>query len=53
MSRRAWKGLKSYKLESLAKLGELNATGSHRALKDCELTVTVYCAVAAKLKSVS
>jgi DNA polymerase III epsilon subunit-like protein len=42
MARRAWPGLKSYKLIELAKLGGLSSAGTHRALKDAELTVTVY-----------
>lgn len=50
MSRRAWPGLKSYKLSYLAK--SLDTTGTHRALKDCELTVTVYCAAANILRRV-
>ncbi len=49
MSRRAWPGLKSYKLASLAGIGGLDTNGNHRALKDCELTVTVYAAAASKL----
>lgn len=53
MARKAWPGLKSYKLENLAKAGGLSATGNHRALKDCELATTVYIAAAAKLKSIS
>lgn len=52
MSRRAWPGLKSYKLENLAKTGGLSTQGNHRALKDCELTTTVYMSAAAKLSSV-
>lgn len=52
MSRRAWPGLKSYKLESLIKIGGLSTQGNHRALKDCELTTTVYMGAAAKLRSV-
>jgi DNA polymerase III subunit epsilon len=52
MSRRAWPGLKSYRLENLAKTGGLSTQGNHRALKDCELTTTVYMSAAAKLSSV-
>jgi DNA polymerase III epsilon subunit family exonuclease len=53
MSRRAWPGLKSYKLASLAGMGGLDTNGNHRALKDCELTMTVYAAAATKLGRIS
>jgi DNA polymerase III epsilon subunit family exonuclease len=52
MARRAWPKLKSYKLAKLANTGGLDTKGIHRALKDCELTVTVYAAAAAKLRSI-
>ena len=52
MARRAWPGLKSYKLADLANTGGLSNKGHHRALKDCELTITVYTAAASKLGSV-
>jgi DNA polymerase III epsilon subunit family exonuclease len=52
MARRAWPGLKSYKLEDLARTGGLNTEGKHRALKDCELTITVYTAAANKLRRI-
>ncbi len=52
MARRAWPGQKSYKLESLARNAGFSTTGTHRALKDCELTVTVYGAAAVKLRRV-
>jgi DNA polymerase III subunit epsilon len=52
MARRAWPGLKSYKLAKLANTGGLDTKGIHRALKDCELTITVYGAAAAKLRSI-
>lgn len=42
MARRAFPGLQSYKLTELAKLGGISSVGAHRALKDAELTVTVY-----------
>lgn len=51
MARRAWPGLKSYKLGDLAKIGGLSSKGTHRALKDCELTMTVYSSAASKLRS--
>ncbi len=53
MSKRAWPGLKSYKLESLAKRGNLSTKGNHRALKDCELTALIYMTAAATLKSIT
>jgi DNA polymerase-3 subunit epsilon len=49
MARRAWPGLRSYRLGTLAAMGGLDTKGTHRALKDCELTITVYCAAANKL----
>lgn len=52
MPRRAWPNQKSYKLEKLAALGGLHTQGTHRALKDCELTLTVYCAAANKLRCI-
>lgn len=53
MSRRAWPGLKSYKLANLAGMGGLDTNGNHRALKDCELTISVYAAAATKLGRIS
>lgn len=53
MSRRAWPGLKSYRLVNLAEMGGLSTQGNHRALKDCELATTVYMSAAAKLRSVN
>jgi DNA polymerase III epsilon subunit family exonuclease len=52
MAKRAWPGLRSYKLGNLATIGGLNTQGTHRALKDCELTITVYCAAANKLRCI-
>jgi len=51
MARRAWPDLKSYKLTDVAR--SLNIKGAHRALKDCELTVTVYCAATLELRRLS
>lgn len=51
MTKRAYPGLKSYKLSSLAKAGNLDSNGMHRALKDCEMTITVYASAATKLRS--
>ena len=53
MSRRAWPGLKSYRLVNLAEMGGLSTQGNHRALKDCELAATVYMSAAVKLRSVN
>jgi len=53
MARRAWPGLKSYKLADLAKIGGLSTKGTHRTLKDCELTMIVYTSAASKLKTVA
>ncbi len=52
MARRAWPGLKSYKLKDIANIRGLSTEGNHRALKDCELTITVYSEAAAELGSV-
>ena len=53
MARRAWPGLKSYRLPDLAKIGNLSDEDNHRALGDCKRTMIVYTAAAAKLKSAS
>lgn len=52
MARRAWPGLKSYKLVDLAERGGLSFRGNHRAIKDCELTTTIYIAAAKKINSI-
>jgi DNA polymerase III epsilon subunit-like protein len=52
MVRRAWPGRKSYRLMDLSTDGGLMTKGNHRALKDCELTITVYGAAAAKLRCI-
>jgi DNA polymerase III epsilon subunit family exonuclease len=52
MARRAWPGRRSYRLVDLSRAGSLATKGNHRTLKDCQLTITVYCAAASKLKSV-
>ena len=51
MSRRAWPGLKSYRLQTLAKMGGLKGGLAHRALADCQLALTVYTSAASKLGS--
>jgi DNA polymerase III subunit epsilon len=53
MSRRAWPGQKSYKLANLAAKGGLTTNGTHRALKDCQLTMIVYTAAATTLGRIS
>jgi len=53
MARRAWPELTSYGLADLANTGGLSTKGNHRALKDCELTITVYTSAASKLKTVA
>jgi DNA polymerase III epsilon subunit family exonuclease len=52
MARRAWPGRRSYRLADLSRGGGLATKGNHRTLKDCQLTMTVYCAAASKLKSI-
>jgi DNA polymerase III subunit epsilon len=49
MSRRAWPGLKSYRLRDLGKRGGLAVNGEHRALADCQLALTVYTSAGSKL----
>jgi len=51
MARRAWPGLRSYKLSDLATMGNLSAEGTHRALGDCNRTAYIYGAAAMELKS--
>jgi DNA polymerase III epsilon subunit family exonuclease len=53
MARRAWPGRKSYRLVDIAKDGNLDSKDTHRALGDCQRALTVYCAAASKLRSVS
>lgn len=42
ISKEKIKGLTSYKLESLANYFNVDYTGAHRAIKDCEITLDVY-----------
>ena len=49
MARRAFPGMPSYKLSELAKAGGIDATGAHRALKDCRMTLTVYTSCVSRL----
>jgi DNA polymerase III epsilon subunit family exonuclease len=53
MARRAWPGLKSYRLPDLAKIGKLPDEDNHRALGDCKRTMIVYTSAAVELKSTS
>jgi DNA polymerase III epsilon subunit family exonuclease len=53
MARRAWPDLESYKLVDVVECGGLSTKGNHRALKDAELTMTVYAAAAETLGSLS
>lgn len=52
MARRAWPGMKSYRLGELAKQGNLNIEGVHRALADAQLAMIVYGAAARKLGTI-
>lgn len=42
ISKEKIKGLSSYKLENLANYFNVDYTGAHRAIKDCEITLDVY-----------
>ncbi|MDO4282049.1 MAG: 3'-5' exonuclease [Clostridia bacterium] len=42
LSRKYVKGIKNYKLETLANHFHVNYSGAHRSLKDCEITYEVY-----------
>lgn len=42
LSRKYIKGIKNYKLETLANYFNVNYSGAHRSLKDCEITFEVY-----------
>lgn len=53
MSRRAWPDRRSYRLDDLAKDGNINQGQAHRALEDARRALIVYAAAAAHLKSVS
>lgn len=53
MARRAWPDRRSYRLADIAKDGNLDSKDTHRALADCQRTLTVYGAAASSLRSVS
>jgi DNA polymerase III epsilon subunit family exonuclease len=47
-ARAAWPGRASYKLVDLSECGGLGTDGAHRALADCQRTVTIYAAAVAR-----
>lgn len=49
LARRAWPGLQNYKLATVASTGGLSVAGAHRALRDCEMAMTIYAAAKAEL----
>lgn len=49
LARRAWPGLRNYKLTTVASAGGLSVAGAHRALRDCEMAMTVYAAAKEEL----
>lgn len=53
MSRRAWPRRKSFRLDDLARDGNIVGGKAHRALEDARRALIVYAAAAAKLKSVA
>jgi DNA polymerase III epsilon subunit family exonuclease len=53
MARKAFPNQRSYNLSTLAKTGHLDASGAHRALKDCRMTMTIYAASARRLGRIS
>lgn len=53
MARRAWPQRKSFRLDDLAKDGNINEGRAHRALEDARRALIVYAAAAAQLKSIA
>ena len=53
MARRAWPHRKSFRLDDLAKDGNINKGKAHRALEDARRALIVYAAAAAQLKSIA
>jgi DNA polymerase III epsilon subunit family exonuclease len=49
MARRAYPGLSSYRLADLAKMGNLSAENTHRAIGDCMRTAPIFMASVAKI----
>ncbi|MGJ8692133.1 MAG: 3'-5' exonuclease [Thalassotalea sp.] len=50
-ARIAWPNLPSYKLVDMAKRGGINIDSAHRALKDCQITLTIFNSANVILKS--
>lgn len=53
MARRAWPQRKSFRLDDLAKDGQIIEGKAHRALEDARRALIVYAAAAAQLKSIA
>lgn len=53
MARRAWPKRKSFRLDDLAKDGQINEGKAHRALEDARRALIVYAAAAAQLNSIA
>jgi DNA polymerase III subunit epsilon len=51
MARRAWPGLKSYRLGDLSRMGKLDVSEEHRALGDTKRALAIYTHAADKLRS--
>jgi DNA polymerase III subunit epsilon len=51
MARRAWPGLKSYRLGDLSRMGKLDISEEHRALGDTKRALAIYTHAAEKLKT--
>ncbi len=51
MARRAWPGLKSYRLGDLSRMGKLDVTEEHRALGDTKRALAIYTHASDKLRS--
>ena len=52
IARIAWPNRRSYKLVDLAKDANLSTVMHHRAIKDCELTMRIFCAAAIDAKRI-
>lgn len=53
MAKLAWPNLKSHSLKAVSEVGGISTKGHHRALKDCQLALNVYCAAASILGAAS
>jgi DNA polymerase III epsilon subunit family exonuclease len=49
LSRRAWPGLASYRLDELSKMGSSSEEDTHRAVADCQRTMIVFAAAASEV----